>query len=88
MNVIKSTTTESVSTGTARIYAVILVGGTANSSVTLNDSLTGSGSDKISLKALANDSKTVVFGKNEVTFDSGVYSTISGSGAVVYIYYR
>lgn len=88
MTVKKSTITESVSTGSGRIYAVILYGGTANSSVILTDSLTASGSDKIALKALANDSKTVFFGRDEVVFDTGVYSTLSGSGAAVYIYYR
>jgi len=89
MNVIKSVTTESLSTGISRIYAVVLVGGSANSSVVLNDSVSGTGTDKIALKVLANDSKTfVVDGKDAVTFDTGVYSTLSGSGASVYVYYK
>jgi hypothetical protein len=87
MITIKSSTTEEVFTSKANVIAVVLVGGTANSSVALNDSASGSGTDKIKLKALANTSESIVFPKDvPVVFDTAIYSTIAGSGAEVYLY--
>ena len=87
MIIIKSSTTEEAFTTKANVATVLLVGGTANSSVALNDSASGSGDDKIKLKALAYTSESIVFPKDRpVVFDTAIYSTIAGSGAEVYIY--
>lgn len=88
MITIKSSTTEKVFATKALVGKVVLVGGTANSSVVLNDSTDGGGDDKIELKALANDSKTLFLGRDGVEFDTAIYSTIAGSGAKVYIYLK
>jgi len=84
----KSTTTELIFTGRAIIDSVVLVGGTANSSVVLDNSTDGSGDDFIEIKALAYDSKKFDFEKDGIEFSTGVYSTLSGAGAKVYIYLK
>jgi len=88
MITIKSTATELALTGQAIIDSVVLVGGTANSAVVLTDGLTSSGTDKIELKCLAYDSKQVSFGEDGLVFDTGIYNTLSGSGAKVYVYLK
>lgn len=80
-----SNTTEIILTGRVLVGSIILVGGTTNSSVILNDSTDGSGTDIVELKSLANDSKPFNF-KRPLEFINGIYSTISGTGAKVYIH--
>ncbi|MCP6727595.1 MAG: hypothetical protein KJI69_06310 [Patescibacteria group bacterium] len=88
MRSIKTITTEVLLNDPARITGIILVAAAAESTVTLNDSDDGTGDDRIALKVGANDSKPVFLGDKGVRFDTGVYSTITGAGAVAYIYYR
>lgn len=83
-----SSTSELVLTGDFIVSKVILVGGTANSSVILNNALTAGTDNRIELKALANDSKVTDFGKEGVRFTTGIFNTIAGSGAKVYIYVK
>lgn len=85
MTIYKSNTTERVVTGRVLVGYVILVGGSANSSIILNDSTDGTGGkDIIELKALANDSK-VFTPLKPIEFTEGIYNTLSGTGAKVYI---
>lgn len=83
----KSTTTENVMALPTKVGAVVLVAGNANASVALDDSLTGSGTERVGLKAIANESKSAFFGEKGLEFSVGVYSTLSGTGAAVYVYY-
>ncbi len=86
---IKSTLTESILEGTSIVGMVILIGGSADSSVILDDSTDGTGTEKIELKALTNDSKIAFFGNTTgISFSTGIYSTISGTGAKVFIYLK
>ena len=84
LNPIASSTSEVISSVPMSISSVVLVGGTANSSVEISDSTDGNSNIKIELKVLANDSKPFYF-DGHIDF-SKVYSKIAGSGAKVYIY--
>ena len=88
MRSIKTITTEAILNDPSRITGIILFAAAAESTVTLNDSDDGTGTDRIALKVGANDSKPAFFGDKGIRFDAGVYSTITGSGAVVYVYYK
>lgn len=84
MQVLKVTATGAAFSGHARVNGITLIGGSAAASITLNDSTDGTGSDKGGVKTAANvsvDSK--LYGQS---FATGVYATISGTGAVAYIY--
>ena len=86
---IKSTTSENIYSSAAVVSMVILVGGSDASSVILDDSLDGSGIEKIELKALANDSKIASFTSSTgIRFSNGIYSTITGTDAVVFVYLK
>lgn len=88
MRSIKTITTEQLISNSAYISGVTLIGGSAVSTVTLNDSTDGTGTDRISLKVAANTTYHIPFGEKGIKFDTAVYSTITGSGAVAYIYFR
>ena len=85
MQVITITTTGLQSTGKTILKGLILVGGSANSAITLNDSLDGLGTDKIGAKALANTSAPNAI-PIETVFATGVYATITGTSAVAYAF--
>lgn len=86
MFVIKKTSSGSVLSGTGLVSSVVLVGGTANSSVAIDNSTDGSGDVKIELKSLANDSKTFTPSK-PIEFSTAVYATLAGTGAKLYVYF-
>ncbi len=88
MRSIKTITNEAILSSPSYISAVLLVGGSAASTLTLNDSADGGGTDRIGLKAAANITVFLPFPGTGITFDTAVYSTITGSGAVAYIYFR
>ncbi len=85
---IKTITNEAVISNPAWITSVILIASSAASTVTLNDSADASGTDRISVKVVANESKQFYFGDKGVRFDAAVYSTITGTDAVAYVYYK
>lgn len=88
MNPIESTTTEKIFSNPSYINGIILIAGTDTAEVILNDSTDGTGTDKIRIKALTNDSKILFFGEKGVHFDTAVYSTLSGTSARVFVYSR
>jgi len=88
MRSIKTITNEAIFNNSAFITGITLVAGNAAATITLDDSTDGSGSDLAGIKVVANDSKHFAYGEKGVKFDTGVYSTITGSGAVAFIYYR
>ena len=83
----RTTTSSALLTGDYIISKVILNGGSAASSVILDDSTDGTGTSKLKLKALANDSNVVNIPEG-IRFSTGVYATLDGSGAEVYVYYK
>ena len=87
MRSIKTITTEVLRDDPSWVTSVILVAGSAAATLTLNDSDDGTGTDIITVKALANDSKPVYIGNKGVRFAEGIYSTIAGSGAVAYVFH-
>ena len=87
MKSIKTITNEAILNDPAYISSVVLIAGSAAATVTLNDSDDGTGTDRIAMKVIANDSKQFNFEKS-VKFNTAVYSTITGASAVAYIYYR
>lgn len=85
MQVLKVTSTAAAVSSSTIVHGLILVAGTANAAITLNDSLAGDGSDKAAAKALAYTSSPNAV-PIETSFSTGVYATISGTGAIAYIF--
>jgi len=86
MQVIKITATGLAFTGHASVEGISLIPDTAESTIVLNDSLTGLGDDKGEVKTQKEYSKEVsLYGQ---MFSTGIYATLTGSGAVAYIYVR
>ncbi len=88
MQSIKTITNEEIVSDPTFVTAVILIGGSAESTVTLDDSTDGTGTERISLKVAANVTRPVFLGDKGVRFNTAVYSTITGSGAVAFVYIR
>lgn len=86
MQAIKITTTGLAFSGSAFVEAISLVPGSAVASVTLDDSLDGSGDDKGGAKTDAVYSTEASF--YGLRFKTGVYATLTGTGAVAYIYIK
>ena len=86
MQVIKVTTTGLVFTGHNIVNSICLVPGSNAATITLNDSLDGSGTDKGGVKTPSTESKeSMLYGQ---TFGTGIYATLTGTSAVAYIYIR
>lgn len=85
MQAIKVNATGLAYTGHAAVLGVTLVSGAgAASTLTLDDSLDGLGTAKGGAKAAAASSQDAQM--YATSFTTGVYATLSGSGAVAYIY--
>lgn len=86
MQVIKVTSTGLVHTGQITIEGINLVPVSAASRVVLNDSLDGTGSDKGAVQTDDTYSReSALYGQQ---FQTGIYATLTGSGAVAYIYIK
>lgn len=75
-------------TDAVHIVGILLVGGTANSSVTITEDADGSGTAALVVKALANDSQLfdlVLLGGKNLT---QAYVTLDGTAAEVYIFWE
>lgn len=84
MRVIKVTSTGLAFTGHTRVDSVSLVPAAANATITLNDSLDGLGDDVGGAKCeSAYSTETSLNGQS---FKTGIYVTLTGAGAVAYIY--
>ena len=86
MQVIKVTATGLAYTGNAIVEGFSLVPAAAEATITLDDSLDGSGDDKGGAKTASTSS--VESKMYEQYFSTGIYATLSGVGAVAYIYIR
>jgi hypothetical protein len=79
---IEVTTSVLVRTGVSRIVALILNPGGAACSISLDDSISGSGDVKAKLVGTAaGQSVPAFFGEKGIDCGTGVYATISGAGA-------
>ena len=86
MRSIKVTATGLVYTGQIFVEGVSLVPAAVDATITLNDSLDGSGDDQGGAKTEAEYSKnSPMYGE---IFSTGIYATLTGVGAVAYIYYK
>jgi len=86
MQVIKVTGTGLVHTGQAQVEGINLVPVSAASRIVLNDSLDGGSSDKGGVQTGTTYSvESVLYGQQ---FQTGIYATLTGVGAVAYIYLR
>jgi len=84
MQAYKVTATGVVLSSKTFVKGVTIVAASASSKVVLNDSTDGTGDDKGSAAAVANESRDSNL--HCATFENGVYATLTGSGAVAYIY--
>ncbi len=84
LNPIEVTSSAVITATPLDIAAVILVGGSANSSIELSDSADGNSNVYISLKALASDARTFT-PDGRVSFTK-VYAKLAGTAAKAYIY--
>ena len=86
---IEKDSTGKVLDGPVRVKAVILSSGSAAASAIFDDSTDGSGDKKITIKQPTNnDSRVVYFGERGISFVSGVYLTLTGTGAICDIIYE
>ena len=86
MRVLKVTANGLAMTGHVRVNSITLMGGSTAATITLNDSTNGTGNDMGGVKCAANTSdESTLHGQS---FNTGVYATITGTGAVGYIYIK
>lgn len=86
MRVLKVTSTGLAYTGHSAVEGISLIPDSEAATAVVNDSLDGSGADKGEAKTDAtNSADTPMYGER---FATGIYATLAGSGAVLYIYIR
>lgn len=85
MQVIKITATGSILAGKTILNGLILVPGNATATIILDDSLAGSGTMKAAASCVANVSSPNSI-PTETIFETGVYATLTGAGAVAYAF--
>jgi len=86
MQVFKITTTGVVISSKMIVEGATLIPGSDAATLVLNDSDDGSGDDKGEIKTdNTYSSETSLYGQ---VFKDGVYATLTGTGAVAYIYIR
>ena len=75
-----------VSTTPKTVMAVLLTSGTDNQTVKLTNDTNGSGTPLLELAALANSNTFLDLSQlSGRHFDTAVYGTLSGTGAIVYV---
>lgn len=78
----KITATGAVYTGKAYLKSVHLFGGSAASTVKVQDTTAGGGTDVLSLSSIINGGDAWVSGDPDgVFFSLGIYATLAGAGA-------
>jgi hypothetical protein len=85
----RATATGLIQAGPLYLKSVVLQGGSANSTALLQDTAAGGGADLLGLAALANSSEGWQSGAPRgVYFRTGLYLTLSGTGASVTVEYE
>lgn len=79
--------TGAVKAAAGRVGAISLAGGTEASTVILDDSTAGSGTDKWKLAAVIGGGDSISF-EEPILFATGIYATLGGAGAVVSVSYE
>jgi hypothetical protein len=87
-NLKRATATGSIATGARRIKSVVLQGGSANSTVLIDDSAAGSGTVILALAAVIGSSAVWTAADDEGAFvTAGIFATLAGTGAGVTVEY-
>jgi len=87
-NVVRVTANVAISGLPGRVWAILLNGGSAASSIKLTNDADGSGTAVTNILALASQSVFVDFTSlGGVDFSSKIYATIAGLGAEAFIWY-
>lgn len=86
MRVYKVTSTGLVYTGQGVVKGTTIIAGSATSSISLQDTIDGATASKDigGAKAVANTSESSDM--HDQVIETGIYATISGAGAVAYVY--
>ena len=85
----RATGTGLIQAGPLWLKSVILQGGSANSTALLQDTAAGGGTDLLGLAAVIGTSEGWQAGGREgVYFKTGLYLTLSGTGAAVTVEYE
>ncbi len=79
-----------VKTGQGKLWAFLVVGGAGAASIDFYDNTSATGDPIMSGTAAINTSGHVItfFDVDGIPFNTGLYADISGSGAVVYVWFR
>ncbi len=82
-------TAAQVGTGPQIVKAVLLIGGSANSSVELKNAATDTGDVLLTLKCLANDSRFFCFEElGGIAFSTACFCKPAGTAAAVQVWYE
>lgn len=77
-----------VVTGSARLYGILLVGGSAATTVKIFDTVDGSGTETVGAATAIGTSVFIDFEElGPVMFSSYMYVTPAGTGGVAYVWY-
>ena len=88
MPFLEATSTGAIIGASTEVWAIALAAGSTNATATIDDSLTGAGTSKWTIHAMANDSREIAFSPpHSLVFNSGVYLTLSGTGAKFCVQY-
>jgi len=81
-------TSAGVKTGAGKIWAILLFGGSANSSLLIYDNTSATGTDILAINTLAaSTSGVTLVDLGGLDFTTGLYASIAGTGAVAYIWW-
>lgn len=89
MQTVPVATPAQVGTGKQNVKAVLLIGGSAASSVELKNAATDTGDVLLTLKCVANDSRLFCFEElGGIAFSTAVFCKPAGTGAAVQVWYE
>jgi hypothetical protein len=88
MKVEQANSTGSVMTGSGRLITLSLMAGSgADATAQLNDNASAASGNPIKIAAATGTSHSLYLGPRGLTFENGLYLTLSGEGAEVYVFY-
>jgi len=88
-SITKLTSSGLVNSGRTELIAVILTSGGASASADILDGTDNSGTSKLVLKeATNNHSNSCYLGEGGAVFNTGIYVTLSGTGAVATLIWK
>lgn len=88
-NLTRVSASGAVASAAARVFGILLMGGSAASSLKLTDDANGSGTAVINVKALTNDATFFDFTPfGGIAFATAVYATLAGAAAEAYVWWE